>query len=84
MLQIVDSHTDISHQACSDVGGGVSPRDFVNLRHWQLVRGVYVSAAAAVTHPTMPVLGDFVRWVKGFDSCAISYPFIFVHHLKAA
>jgi hypothetical protein len=31
-----------------------SPRDFVNLRHWALVDGVYVSAAVSVLHPAMP------------------------------
>jgi START domain len=45
------------------VGSGVSPRDFVNLRHWQIVKGVYVSAAASITHPTMPVLGNYVRLI---------------------
>jgi hypothetical protein len=30
------------------------PRDFVNLRHWALVDGVYVSAGVSVQHPAMP------------------------------
>ena len=40
---------------CAEAGGGVvSTRDFVNLRHWALVDGVYVSAGGSVTHPAMP------------------------------
>ena len=60
-LQIIDSHTDISHQVCADVGGGISARDFVSLRHWSVVRGVYVAAAASVPHTAMPVLANYVR-----------------------
>ena len=60
-FQIIDSHTDITHQVCSDVGGGISARDFVNLRHWAFVKGMYVAAAGAVTHSTMPVKGNYVR-----------------------
>ena len=42
-------------QVCAEAGGGVvSTRDFVNLRHWALVDGVYVSAGGSVTHPAMP------------------------------
>ena len=42
-------------QVCAEAGGGVvSTRDFVNLRHWALVDGVYVSAGGSVNHPAMP------------------------------
>ena len=42
-------------QVCAEAGGGVvSTRDFVNLRHWALVDGVYISAGGSVTHPAMP------------------------------
>ena len=42
-------------QVCAEAGGGVvSTRDFVNLRHWALVDGVYISAGGSVNHPAMP------------------------------
>ena len=69
-IQPIDEHTDISYQVlspdesyqlymvmqvCAEAGGGVvSTRDFVNLRHWAVVDGVYVSAGGSVNHPAMP------------------------------
>merc|ERR1719264_123777 len=54
-IQPIDEHTDISYQVCAEAGGGVvSTRDFVNLRHWALVDGVYISAGGSVNHPAMP------------------------------
>ena len=43
------------HQVCAEGGGGaVSIRDFVYLRHWELVDGVYVSAMISTKHSTVP------------------------------
>ena len=52
-------------QVCAEAGGGVvSTRDFVNLRHWALVDGVYISAGGSVNHPAMPpqVLTLVLHW----------------------
>jgi len=65
-IQPIDEHTDISYQVCAEAGGGVvSTRDFVNLRHWALVDGVYVSAGGSVTHPAMPPQSKKVRGENG-------------------
>ena len=48
-------HQLLVMQVCAEAGGGVvSTRDFVNLRHWALVDGVYISAGGSVNHPAMP------------------------------
>ena len=55
IFQSVDRNTDIMHQVCAEGGGGaVSIRDFVYLRHWELVDGVYVSAMISTKHSTVP------------------------------
>ena len=37
-------------------------RDFVNLRHWALVDGVFVSAGVSVQHPAMPPQPKKIRY----------------------
>lgn len=65
-VQPIDEYTDISYQVCAEAGGGVvSVRDFVNLRHWALVDGVYVSAGKSVQHPAMPPQKQKVRGENG-------------------
>eukprot|EP00092_Neocalanus_flemingeri_P085541 GFUD01107644.1.p1 GENE.GFUD01107644.1~~GFUD01107644.1.p1 ORF type:complete len:594 (+),score=194.46 GFUD01107644.1:46-1827(+) len=65
-IQPIDEHTDISYQVCAEAGGGVvSTRDFVNLRHWAVVEGVYVSAGGSITHPAMPPQHKKVRGENG-------------------
>ena len=65
-IQPIDQHTDISYQVCAEAGGGVvSTRDFVNLRHWAVVDGVYVSAGGSVKHPAMPPQPKKVRGENG-------------------
>merc|ERR1711936_214691 len=65
-IQPIDEHTDISYQVCAEAGGGVvSTRDFVNLRHWALVDGVYISAGGSVNHPAMPPQSKRVRGENG-------------------
>jgi len=65
-VQPIDMYTDISYQVCAEAGGGVvSTRDFVNLRHWSVIEGVYVSAGASVTHPAMPPVRGRVRGENG-------------------
>ena len=55
ILQSVDRNTDITYQVCAEGGGGaVSIRDFVYLRHWELVDGVYISAMISTKHSTVP------------------------------
>ena len=55
ILQSVDRNTDITYQVCAEGGGGaVSIRDFVYLRHWELVDGVYVCAMISTKHSTVP------------------------------
>ena len=65
-IQPIDQHTDISYQVCAEAAGGVvSTRDFVNLRHWAVVDGVYVSAGGSVKHPAMPPQPKKVRGENG-------------------
>ena len=65
-IQPIDEHTDISYQVCAEAGGGVvSTRDFVNIRHWGVVDGVFVSAGGSVKHPAMPPQPKMVRGENG-------------------
>ena len=51
----MDRNTDITYQVCAEGGGGaVSVRDFVYLRHWELVDGVVVMRnVVSITDNTM-------------------------------
>jgi len=65
-VQNIDQHTDITYQVCAEAGGGVvSTRDFVNLRHWDVVDGAYVAAGGSVLHPAMPPQPKRVRGENG-------------------
>merc|ERR1740137_335156 len=65
-IQPIDEYTDISYQVCAEAGGGVvSTRDFVNLRHWAVVDGVFVSAGGSVKHPAIPPQPKKVRGENG-------------------
>ena len=65
-IQPIDECTDISYQVCAEAGGGVvSTRDFVNIRHWAVVEGVYVSAGGSVQHQAMPPQPRKVRGENG-------------------
>ncbi len=62
LFQPIDGHTDVSYQVCAEAAGGaISTRDFVNLRHWRIIDGVYVSASQSITHPAMPPQPKRVR-----------------------
>lgn len=62
LLQHIDSHTDVSYQVCAEAAQGVvSTRDFVNLRHWDVVDDVYVSSGVSIKHPAMPEQPKRVR-----------------------
>ena len=68
MLQtvlVIDDNTDISYNVAAGIGGVVSSRDFVNLRHWGTREGVFLSAGEGVTHPDRPPNKKHVRWVEG-------------------
>lgn len=65
-IQPIDEFTDISYQVCAEAGGGmISTRDFVNIRHWEVVEGVYVSAGGSVLHQAMPQQHQKVRGENG-------------------
>ena len=65
-IQPIDECTDVSYQVCAEAGGGVvSTRDFVNIRHWGVVDGVYVSAGGSVLHQAMPPQPKKVRGENG-------------------
>jgi hypothetical protein len=52
------------YQVCAEGGGGaVSVRDFVYLRHWELVDGVYVCAMTSTKHSSVPEKPKRVRYV---------------------
>jgi hypothetical protein len=65
-IQPIDEHTDISYQVCAEAAGGVvATRDFVNLRHWDVIDGVFVSAGASIKHPAMPPQPKKIRGENG-------------------
>jgi hypothetical protein len=62
MVQVLNENTDIAYSVGAEaVGGLVSSRDFVNLRHWKCRDGAMMSSACAVTHPDMPPTRKHVR-----------------------
>lgn len=73
IVKSVDRNTDISYQVCAEGGGGaVSVRDFVYLRHWELVDGVYVCAMTSTKHSNVPPHAKRVRGESGPCCFAIS------------
>jgi len=74
IIQPIDEYTDVTYQVCAEAAGGVvSTRDFVNLRHWCIIDGTFVSAACSVEHPAMPVQHKKVRGENG-PTCYALYP----------
>lgn len=66
LVQHIDSHTDVSYQVCAEAAQGVvSTRDFVNLRHWNVVDDVFVSSGVSIKHPAMPEQPKRVRGENG-------------------
>lgn len=62
MIEKVNENTDIAYSvAANALGGLVSSRDFVNLRHWKTRDDVLMSSACATKHPKMPVSKAHVR-----------------------
>lgn len=56
LLKVADN-IDISYQVAADaIGGLVSTRDFVNLRHWGPYKDFIVSSGCSVIHPDYPPL----------------------------
>lgn len=65
-VQVIDDNTDISHNITNEaVGGLVSSRDFVNLRHWKTKDGILLSAGCSVLHPSVPPSKKHVRGDNG-------------------
>eukprot|EP00096_Caligus_rogercresseyi_P010536 TRINITY_DN3887_c0_g2_i2.p1 TRINITY_DN3887_c0_g2~~TRINITY_DN3887_c0_g2_i2.p1 ORF type:complete len:485 (+),score=128.30 TRINITY_DN3887_c0_g2_i2:163-1617(+) len=67
-LQVIDAHTDVSYQVSAEAAGGlVSVRDFVTLRHWDLIEGgrVFASSGVSIQHPLMPEQKGCVRGENG-------------------
>jgi hypothetical protein len=61
-IQTLNENTDISYSVgAAQVGGLVSSRDFVNLRHWKSKDGVLMSSACGVVHPDAPTVKQHVR-----------------------
>ncbi|XP_026469639.1 steroidogenic acute regulatory protein, mitochondrial [Ctenocephalides felis] len=58
----IDNQTDISYQVAAGGGGGlVSPRDFVNLRHYGMRGASMVCAGQSVEHPLGPETSKYIR-----------------------
>ena len=55
-------------------------RDFVNLRHWSLINGTFVSAACSVEHPAMPPQPKKVRYTL-IDRQTTAWPVRLNRHL---
>jgi len=73
IIKSLDRNTDITYQVCAEGGGGaVSVRDFVYLRHWELVDGVYVCAMISTKHSNAPPHQKRVRGESGPCCFAIS------------
>jgi len=73
ILQHIDEFTDVTYQVAAEAGGGlVSTRDFVNLRHWAMVDGVYLAAAVSIQHSAMPDQPKKVRGENGPTCYALS------------
>jgi len=73
IVKSLDRNTDITYQVCAEGGGGaVSVRDFVYLRHWELVDGVYVCAMTSTQHTSAPPHTKRVRGESGPCCFAIS------------
>lgn len=65
-IQTINSQTDVSYQVCAEAAGGlVTTRDFVNLRHWAEMSGVFISAGMSIHHPAMPAQPKRVRGENG-------------------
>ncbi|PVD36129.1 hypothetical protein C0Q70_03102 [Pomacea canaliculata] len=65
-VAVLDECTDISLNVANQaVGGIVSSRDFVNLRHWGVREGIYLSAGQGVTHPDCPPTKEHIRGYNG-------------------
>ncbi|XP_064595251.1 stAR-related lipid transfer protein 3-like isoform X2 [Liolophura sinensis] len=65
-LQVLDDYTCITYSISAEaVGGMVSSRDFVNVRHWGKRDGIYLSAGISTTHPDMPPQKNLVRGENG-------------------
>ncbi|KAL8624642.1 hypothetical protein ACOMHN_045177 [Nucella lapillus] len=64
-VQVIDECTDISHNIAAGIGGVVSSRDFVNVRHWGIRQGVCMSSGHGVTHPNCPPIKKHVRGYNG-------------------
>ncbi|XP_077993656.1 stAR-related lipid transfer protein 3-like isoform X3 [Glandiceps talaboti] len=66
IIHTVDDHTDIAYNRAAESGGGiVASRDFVTVRHWQLIDGMYISSGQAVTYDEMPPTKKCVRGENG-------------------
>lgn len=61
-VQIINENTDITYQISANWGGGVvTSRDFVTLRHWELVNNVYVLAWQPAEHPSLQKCDKYIR-----------------------
>jgi len=74
IIQPIDEYTDVAYSVCAEAAGGVvSTRDFVSIRHWSLIDGVYVSAGCSIQHPAMPPQPKKVRGENG-PTCYAMFP----------
>ncbi|XP_070174333.1 stAR-related lipid transfer protein 3-like isoform X2 [Littorina saxatilis] len=64
-VMVIDNNTDISHNIAAGIGSLVASRDFVNLRHWGVREGIYLSAGHGVTHPDCPPSKKHIRGFNG-------------------
>ncbi|KAJ8925633.1 hypothetical protein NQ315_009478 [Exocentrus adspersus] len=65
-IQAINENTDITYHISADaVGGLITSRDFVNLRHWAYVEDCYIICNVKTDHPSLPVNKKFVRGENG-------------------
>ncbi|KAG5858432.1 hypothetical protein JTB14_029783 [Gonioctena quinquepunctata] len=73
-VQSLDEHTDITYQISKEaVGGLVSSRDFIILRHWASVEKYYVISHCKTEHPSLPENKKFTRGETGVG-CSVIEP----------
>lgn len=71
-IQTIDENTDITYQISADGAAGiVASRDFVTLRNWDLLDGVYIIASVKTEHASLPKNDKYIRGENGVGCWAM-------------
>lgn len=73
VIYTVNSTTDITYTCMGElVGGFISARDYVNLRHFQRVGSMYLSTSSAITIDLKPPVDGIIRGESLLNCFALS------------